>query len=335
MEQIIKEATTHIEKAGNESQLEELRVKYLGRKSELTARLRDIGKLPAESRSKAGQELNLARQQLEAAIAKATKKLRGQSLISQTQHQALDLTAPQASGLGYSHPVNSLMDELVLLFMQMGYEIADGPEVETTWHNFEALNIAADHPARDMQDTFYLEGEHLPRTHTSSVQIRYMEAHKPPIRIIAPGKVYRNEDEDPSHLWTFQQIEGLVVDKGISVSDLKGTLLAMVKGVLGDEAEIRLRPSFFPYTEPSIEVDASCVICKGTGCGTCKGTGWLELGGSGMVHPKVLENMGIDAGEYSGFAFGFGLERLAAIKHGIPDLRYFWRPDIRFLEQFK
>lgn len=334
MDAIIKEATKHIEQASDLKQLQELRVKYLGRKSELTARLRDIGKLPAGERSKAGQELNLARRQLEANITKATKRLRGEALISQTQHHSLDLTKPVPSSLGYSHPVNTLMDELVLLFMQMGYEVADGPEVETTWHNFEALNIPADHPARDMQDTFYLEGEHLPRTHTSSVQIRYMENHTPPIRIIAPGKVYRNEDEDPSHLWTFQQIEGLVVDRGISISDLKGTLLAMVKGVLGEEAELRLRPSFFPYTEPSIEVDATCVICSGKGCGTCKGTGWLELGGSGMVHPKVLENMGIDPRVYSGFAFGFGLERLAAIKHQIPDLRYFWRPNLRFLEQF-
>lgn len=318
--------------------LEALRVKYLGRSGVVTEQLKTIGKLPADKRGKAGAEANAVKFKLEQAI-----KIRRGQLLGQAGEQSdyLDLTAPANVTLGHSHPVNTLIDEAVQLFWQMGFTVADGPEVETEWYNFDALNIAADHPARDMQDTFYLEGSAstgLPRTHTSGVQVRYMESHKPPIRIIAPGKVYRNEDEDATHLWMFHQIEGLVVDKGVSLADLKGTLIAMARGLLGPDTKVRLRPSFFPYTEPSVEMDASCVICKGganaVGCGTCSGTGWIELGGAGMVHPKVLQNVGIDPDVYSGFAFGFGVERLAAIKHQVPDVREFWRPNLKFLEQF-
>jgi phenylalanyl-tRNA synthetase alpha chain len=234
------------------------------------------------------------------------------------------------------------LDELTDLFWQMGYQVAEGPEVETEWYNFEALLVGKDHPARDLQDTFYLEGGNLPRTHTSSIQIRYLEQHKDelPVRIIAPGKVYRNEDEDARHSWIFYQIEGLVVDKGIGLGDLKGTLEAMMKGILGSDTKVRLRPNYFPYTEPSVEMDASCVICQGSGdidgrvCHLCGGTGWLELGGAGMVHPQVLRNVGVDPAVYSGFAFGFGPERLAAIKYGVGDVREFWRPNFMFLDQF-
>jgi phenylalanyl-tRNA synthetase alpha chain len=263
--------------------------------------------------------------------------------IEREQAQPFDVTAPgMLPAIGHRHPVSMVLDELVDLFWQMGYQVAEGPEVETEWHNFEALLVGKDHPARDMQDTFYLEGANLPRTHTSGIQIRYMQAHKDnfPIRIIAPGKVYRNEDEDARHSWSFYQIEGLVVDKGVSLADLKGTLEQMMRGVLGDDTKIRLRSNYFPYTEPSVEMDATCVICTGTGtidnkaCHLCGGSGWLELGGAGMVHPQVLRNAGIDPMEYSGFAFGFGPERLAAIKYGVDDVREFWRPNFRFLEQF-
>jgi phenylalanyl-tRNA synthetase alpha chain len=244
--------------------------------------------------------------------------------------------------LGHHHPVALLLEDLTDIFWQMGYQVVDGPEVETEWYNFEALNLDADHPARDTQDTFYLEGGNLPRTHTSSVQIRHMELHKDklPIRIVAPGKVYRNEDEDARHSWIFHQIEGLVVDEGITLADLKGTLEAMLHGVLGEGTKLRLRPNYFPYTEPSVEMDATCIICDGSGtieevnCKMCGGTGWLELGGAGMVHPQVLRNAGIDPEKYSGFAFGFGPERIAALKYGVDDVRDFWRPNLNFLEQF-
>jgi phenylalanyl-tRNA synthetase alpha chain len=235
---------------------------------------------------------------------------------------------------GHLHPASVIMDELVRLFWQMGYDVVNGPEIETEWYNFEALNIHKDHPARDMQDTFYLEGGNLPRTHTSGVQVRYMEANRPPIRIVSLGRVYRNEDEDARHSWMFHQIEGLVVDKGITVADLKGTLLAMLKGLLGDSTQLRLRPNYFPYTEPSVEMDATCIICGGKGCRICSNTGWLELGGAGMVHPQVLKNVGIDPKIYSGFAFGFGPERIAALKYEVSDIREFWRPNLKFLEQF-
>jgi phenylalanyl-tRNA synthetase alpha chain len=243
---------------------------------------------------------------------------------------------------GYRHPVSLVQDELIDIFWQMGYQVATGPEVETEWYNFEALNIGPDHPARDMQDTFYLENGHIPRTHTSAVQIRHMEINKDklPIRIIAPGKVFRNEDEDARHSWIFHQIEGLVVDEGITLTDLKGTLETMLQGVLGEGTKLRLRSNYFPYTEPSVEMDATCVVCKGSGlaekapCRMCSGTGWLELGGAGMVHPQVLRNAGVDPNRYSGFAFGFGFERIAAIKYGVGDVREFWRPNFNFLKQF-
>jgi phenylalanyl-tRNA synthetase alpha chain len=279
---------------------------------------------------------------IEAALSEAGKKIEQAALVKEIA-EPIDLTAPGSHlYLGHRHPVSDVLDDLVDIFWQMGYQVAEGPEVDTEWHNFEALLVGPDHPARDMQDTFYLEGGNLPRTHTSNVQIRYMEAHKDqlPIRIIAPGKVYRNEDEDARHSWSFYQIEGLVVDKGVSLGDLKGTLEQMMRGVLGDETKVRLRSNYFPYTEPSVEMDATCVICSGTGilkgesCHLCSATGWLELGGAGMVHPQVLKNVGINPDIYSGFAFGFGPERLAAIKYGVDDVREFWRPNFNFLEQF-
>jgi phenylalanyl-tRNA synthetase alpha chain len=326
--------------ASDEAALEELRVSVVGRKGMLTAMLKAIGDLPAAERAAAGAQANQQRVQFEAALQQRRIQLQAQA---ETSLAAIDVTAPgQTPQLGHRHPVSLVLSELEDVFWQMGYQVVDGPEVETEWYNFEALLVGKDHPARDMQDTFYLKGGNLPRTHTSAVQIRYMLEHHNdlPIRIVAPGKVYRNEDEDARHSWSFYQIEGLVVDEGITIGDLKGTLEAMMRGVLGDSTKIRLRANYFPYTEPSVEMDATCVACGGSGrtensaCHLCTGTGWLELGGAGMVHPQVFRNVGIDPDKYSGFAFGFGPERIAAIKYNVPDVREFWRPNFKFLEQF-
>jgi phenylalanyl-tRNA synthetase alpha chain len=333
---------TVISQATSPAELEALRVQYLGRKGSVTEQLKAVGSLPPDQRAAAGQAANALRIAVEKALAKRGEKLE-KELLEKDFSIPLDVTAPgEAVVLGHRHPVSIILDDLVDLFWQMGYQVAEGPEVETEWHNFEALLVGKDHPARDMQDTFYLEEGNLPRTHTSAVQIRYMQAHKDhlPIRIIAPGKVYRNEDEDARHSWSFYQIEGLVVDEGINLADLKGTLETMMRGVLGNETQIRLRSNYFPYTEPSVEMDATCVICHGVGivheraCALCSGTGWLELGGAGMVHPQVLANVGIDPERYSGFAFGFGPERIATLKYGVGDVREFWRPNFKFLEQF-
>jgi phenylalanyl-tRNA synthetase alpha chain len=324
------------------AELERLRVEYLGRHGIVTAQLRAVGELPQDQRATAGAEANRLREQVAGAFERRQQVLQAAGWEG-VLAQSVDLTAPGTKlQLGHRHPVMTVLDELVDVFWQMGYQVAEGPEVETEWHNFEALLVGKDHPARDLQDTFYLEEAHLPRTHTSTVQIRYMEAHRDelPIRIIAPGKVYRNEDEDPRHAWSFHQLEGLVVDEGISLGDLKGTLEAMMRGILGDDVKMRLRPNYFPYTEPSVEMDATCVMCHGTGkiggevCRLCDGTGWLELGGAGMVHPQVLRNVGIDPVRYSGFAFGFGPERLATLRYNVGDVREFWRPNFIFLEQF-
>jgi phenylalanyl-tRNA synthetase alpha chain len=324
------------------TELESLRVEVLGRKGLLTEKLKTIGGLSPDKRGAEGARLNKLRNEIELALVSRQAHLEIES-SKEMLSRPLDITAPgEAPIIGHRHPVSVVLDELIHLFWQMGYQVAEGPEVETEWYNFEALLVGKDHPARDMQDTFYLEGGYLPRTHTSGIQIRFMEAHRDdlPIRIIAPGKVYRNEDEDARHSWSFYQIEGLVIDRGISLGDLKGTLEAMLRGILGENTQVRLRPNYFPYTEPSVEMDASCVICAGTGliskqsCHLCGGSGWLELGGAGMVHPQVLRNAGIDPEIYSGFAFGFGPERIAAIKYGVDDVREFWRPSFNFLDKF-
>lgn len=330
----VKEALVKIAAVTTTGELEQLRVKYLGRKGLITGALRAVGTLPPPRRAKAGQAANQARESIEQALAQSVERITAERSVV----LPVDITAPAAASNqeGHLHPVTTTLRDITQIFWQMGYEVVEGPEVENEWYNFEALLIPPDHPARDMQDTFYLEGGNLPRTHTSGMQIRYMEKHKPPIRIISPGRVYRNEDESPRHSWTFHQVEGLVVDEGIRVSDLKGTLLTVMRGILGDDTNIRLRQSFFPYTEPSMEVDATCVICHGKGgdCKMCSGTGWLELGGAGMVHPQVLRNAGVDPERYSGFAFGFGPDRITALKLGIPDIRELWRPNLKFLEQF-
>jgi len=332
----VKAAIQSIGQAADITVLEELRLKYLGRKGEITQALRAIGTLPVSRRAKAGAAANRARAQIETALAQRVRQLKKQQTETEAR-RPLDLTAPGGGRtLGHLHPLKELQKQLIQAFWQIGFQVADGPEIESDWYNFEALNIPPGHPSRDMQDTFYLENGAIPRTHTSSVQIRYMEIHKPPIRIISTGNVYRNEDEDASHLWAFQQIEGLVVDKGVSLADLKGTLLYMFRSVLGEQTKIKLLPSFFPYVEPALEVHVSCVVCgsRDPSCRTCGGTGWVEMAGAGLVHPQVLRNVGIDPAVYSGFAFGAGIDRIAAVRYQVPDIRYFWRPDLRFLEQF-
>jgi phenylalanyl-tRNA synthetase alpha chain len=312
------------------SALVDLRTKYLGRKSVLMALLKTIKDVPVEERKQFGADANSLRISIEETIAKIENNFSAQAVSS-----PIDVTAPgRKYPVGHIHPVTQTLEKLTDIFVSMGYEIASGPEVDDDWHNFEALNMGPEHPARDMQDTFYLLEGYLPRTHTSTVQIRYMEDHKPPIKIIAPGKVHRNENEDATHSWIFHQFEGLVIDEGITFADLKGTLEHVAREIFGPQTRTRFRPNFFPYTEPSGEMDASCPLCDGTGCRSCGGTGWLELLGSGMVHPQVLRNMGIDPDKYSGFAFGMGVDRIAMIKHQIPDARLLWHPDVRFLEQF-
>lgn len=332
----VKKWLQRIEEAESEAELEDVRRQLLGRKGELTTQLRQISQLKEDERAEAGKRLNDYKQQIEKALQERRQALLSQTLEEETQTQ-VDLTRPGIGpDLGSLHPVLSLQHELIRIFTQLGFVVASGPEVETDWYNFEALNMGSNHPARDMQDTFYLDNGFIPRTHTSSVQIRYMEANPPPVRIIAPGKVYRNEDEDATHIWSFHQLECLVVDRGVRLSDLKGTLEYMLRSLFGEAALLRLRPDYFPYTEPSLEVDASCLLCgeDSAACRVCKGTGWVELGGAGMVHPNVLRNVGLDPKEYSGFAFGFGLERMVAVQYQLPDLRDLWRPDLKFLEQF-
>lgn len=307
-----------------------IRTKYLGRKSALASLLKGIKDLPATERKQFGADANTLRVEIENRILDLEKSTSDKHVT-----RPIDVTAPGRSyPVGHIHPVNQTLERLTDIFVAMGYEVASGPEVDDDWHNFEALNMGPEHPARDMQDTFYLLEGFIPRTHTSTVQIRYMEEHKPPIKIIAPGKVHRNENEDAGHSWVFHQFEGLVIDEGITFADLKGTLEHFAKEIFGPDTKTRFRPNFFPYTEPSAEMDASCPNCKGVGCRTCGGTGWMELLGSGMVHPQVLRNMGIDPEKYSGFAFGLGVDRIAMIKHQISDIRLLWHPDVRFLEQF-
>ncbi len=322
----LKAVLARIRAAKSPKEIEKLRLEYLGRKGIISAALHKIGKAKPAERAKLGQRANAAKREISKALADAVKASeRAQIEVEQQDKQAIDLTAPGTGPKrGHLHPVEELQRELIQVFWQIGFAVAQGPEIETDWYNFEALNIPADHPARDMQDTFYLENGAIPRTHTSSVQIRHMEQNQPPIRIIVPGKVYRNEDEDATHIWSFSQLEGLAVDETITLGDLKGTLLYMLKSLFGEAAELRLRPNYFPYTEPSVEMDGRMN----------KNSPWLELGGAGMVHPKVLRNVGIDPKRYSGFAFGFGIERMAAIKYGVDDLRQFWRPNLKFLEQF-
>ncbi|QDR80885.1 phenylalanine--tRNA ligase subunit alpha [Sporomusa termitida] len=323
------------EVAGKEA-LNELKVKYLGKKGLLTGVLRGLGALSPEERPRAGQIVNEVRNEIEQIIAAKLEVLKQAEVARKLASETIDVTLPgRPAALGHLHPLTLTLNRIKDTFMRLGFEVAEGPEVETDYHSFEALNLPKDHPARDMQDTFYITNEILLRPHTSPVQIRTMQSSVPnqPIRIIAPGKVYRR-DYDATHSPMFQQVEGLVVDQDISFADLKGTLELFSREIFGNSVSVRFRPSFFPFTEPSAEVDISCVMCAGKGCRVCSGTGWLEILGSGMVHPRVLEMSSFDPAKVSGFAFGMGVERIAMLTYGIDDLRLFFDNDIRFLRQF-
>ncbi|MGN1114589.1 MAG: phenylalanine--tRNA ligase subunit alpha [Oscillospiraceae bacterium] len=315
--------------------LEDFRVKFLGKKSEITGILKQMGKLSPEERPVIGQLANSVRSDIEKAIAERQAEIKSAMAETKLKAETLDVTLPgKTQKIGKPHPLNAVLKEVEDVFLGMGFDIVEGPEVETDHYCFEALNMPKHHPARDTQDTFYINDNVVLRTQTSSVQIRTMEKMKPPIRIISPGRVYRSDTVDATHSPLFHQIEGLVVDKGITMSDLKGTLEMLMKRLYGEDAKIRLRPHHFPYTEPSAEVDLMCFNCHGKGCSMCKGEGYVELLGSGMVHPKVLEGCGIDPEIYSGFAFGIGLERITMGRYNINDMRLLYENDMRFLGQF-
>ncbi|HHX02425.1 MAG TPA: phenylalanine--tRNA ligase subunit alpha [Firmicutes bacterium] len=322
-------------KLENLEQLQQLRVKYLGKKGEVTQLLRGMGSIPADQRPLVGQMVNRLKSELEQLYDQKETELEQQVQQKRMQMEALDITLPgRKPKIGSLHPLTLVLDEIKQIFIAMGYQVVEGPEIETDYYNFEALNIPKDHPARDMQDTFYITEEFLLRSQTSPVQIHVMEGQEPPVRIIAPGKVYR-ADSDLTHSPMFHQVEGLLVDQGVTFADLKGTLQAFAKALFGSETKTRFRPSYFPFTEPSAEVDVSCIICRGTGCRVCSNTGWLEILGSGMVDPRVLAKVGYDIDKVSGFAFGMGIERITMLKYGINDIRLFFTNDQRFLNQFK
>lgn len=320
----------------SQKQVEDLRIRFLGKKGELTQILRGMGQLDAAERPMVGQIANEIREQIELILSEAQTKIRQQVLTARMEHEAIDVTLPgRRRVIGGRHPLTRVIDEICGVFLGLGFSIAEGPEIELDHYNFEMLRIPADHPARDSQDTFYITDKILLRSQTSPVQIRVMEHQKPPIKIVCPGKVYRSDTPDATHSPIFHQIEGLVVDRGVTMGDLVGSLRLFAKKLFGENTEIRLRPHHFQFTEPSCEVDVTCWSCGGTGCRTCKGEGWVEVLGAGMVHPGVLSNCGIDPDEYSGFAFGIGVERTAMARYGIDDIRSFFENDVRFLSQFK
>jgi phenylalanyl-tRNA synthetase alpha chain len=328
LERIKGEALQALASSSSPEKVEAVRIRYLGRKGRLPLLLRTIKELPPEVRPLAGEMGNRIRQELEEAFAANRVK------PSRTAVEAIDLTLPgRPIPRGSRHVITQTFHEILSIFQGMGYSVVTGPEVELDYYNFEALNIPPDHPARDMQDTFYISDQVVLRTHTSPVQVRTMEKHPPPVQIVCPGTVYRH-DSDPSHSPMFHQVEGLLVDRGITLGDLKGTLTAFIQRMFGPDTTLRFRPSFFPFTEPSAEVDMRCVMCEGHGCALCSGTGWLEILGSGMVDPAVYGFVGYDPESISGFAFGLGVERIAMLKHGIDDIRLFYENDLRFLRQF-
>ena len=332
LEQIRIKAIAEIEASDN---TEELRVKYLGKKGELTAVLRGMGKVSPAERPIIGQLANEVRATIEAALAEKAELQKKKEMERRLLTEKLDVTLPgKVQTVGHRHPIAQTEEMLRDIFIGMGFSIAEGPEVEYDYYNFEALNLPKNHPARDTQDTFYITDNILLRSQTSPVQVRVMENKKPPIRIISPGRVYRADPADATHSPIFHQVEGLVVDKGITMGDLKGILELFAKQMFGPETKIRFRPHHFPFTEPSAEVDVSCFVCGGKGCRVCKNEGWIEILGAGMVHPFVLSNCGIDPNEYSGFAFGMGIERVAMTRYGIDDIRHFYEGDERFLKQF-
>lgn len=336
LKELENEARLKVKNAESLEALKEIKIHILGKKGELTTLLRSLAALDPEERPKVGSAANALRLELEKLFISKEQVLLDQSRGDKWSIEQIDITLPgRQASLGQKHPLTLITDEIKEIFIGLGFQVAHGPEIESDYYNYEALNFPADHPARDMQDSFYITPQYLLRTHTSPVQIRVMEKLAPalPVRIIAPGKVFRRDD-DATHSPMFHQVEGLAVDRDITFADLKGTLLLFAREMFGPEQKIRLRPSFFPFTEPSAEVDISCIICEGEGCRVCSDTGWLEILGSGMVHPRVLEIAGYDPKQVTGFAFGMGVERIAMLKYGIADLRLFFTNDLRFLKQF-
>lgn len=335
IEQIRNTAEAEITSANSIAELENTRIKYLGKKGELTLVLRGMGSLPAEERPVVGSLVNEARDFIESKLSQKEKEIKEKLLEERLKTEKIDITMPSKKvELGSIHPITQIINDVKEIFIGLGYEIAEGPEIELATYNFDKLNTPPDHPARDIQDTFYITDSIVLRSQTSPMQARVMEQQKPPIKIICPGTVYRSDSVDATHSPVFHQIEGLVIDKHISMSDLKGTLELFAKKCLGEKTKIRFRPHHFPFTEPSAEADVSCFVCGGKGCRVCKGEGWIELLGCGMVHPNVLRNCNIDPEVYSGFAFGFGVERIAMAKFGIDDMRLLYENDVRFLKQF-
>ncbi|MEH6551028.1 MAG: phenylalanine--tRNA ligase subunit alpha [Pseudomonadales bacterium] len=334
LESIKAEALAAVESAADLAGLDHVRVQYMGKKGELTAQLKSLGKLSAEERPAAGAAINEAKQQVSQALDARKNAMQAAAVAAQLANETIDVSLPgRNASVGGLHPVTRTIERIESFFRNAGYDVEEGPEIEDDYHNFEALNIPAHHPARAMHDTFYIDPTTVLRTHTSPVQVRVMENSKPPLRMICPGRVYRC-DSDITHTPMFHQVEGLLVDKGISFPDLKGTVEQFLKVFFEKDLGVRFRPSYFPFTEPSAEVDIECVMCNGKGCRVCKHTGWLEIMGCGMVHPRVFEMSNIDPEVYTGFAFGMGVERLAMLRYGVNDLRLFFENDLRFLRQF-
>ena len=330
LESALDNGLKEIEIADDAKAVEEIRIKYLGKKGIVSQLLKSVGRLSPEERPEIGKTANLCKTSLAGAVEEKKK-----SLSSNTVDKSIDISLPgRRRGIGSKHPVNQVIDDAVEIFRRLGFIVADGPDIEDEFHNFDALNTPADHPSRDIQDTFYLPDGRLLRTQTSPVQIRVMESRKPPIRIVAPGRCYRRDTPDATHSMNFHQIEGLYVDKNVSLAELKGTLLTFAHEMFGKDVNVRFRPHFFPFTEPSLEYDFSCVNCNGKGCSVCRQSGWLEISGAGMVDPEVFKHVGCEPEEYTGYAFGMGIERLAMIRYKINDIRLLYENDVRFLRQF-
>ncbi|MDD5955912.1 MAG: phenylalanine--tRNA ligase subunit alpha [Lachnospiraceae bacterium] len=335
LEEIRQKALASIEEAKDQDSLNDVRVKVFGKKGEFTQVQKSMKDVAPEDRPKVGAMINEARAAIEEKMTEAREKMQQKALEERLKRETIDVTLPaKKNKIGHRHPNTIALDEVEKIFIGMGFDVVEGPEIEKDYYNFEALNIPANHPAKDEQDTFYINKDILLRTQTSPVQVRQMEAKKPPIRMIAPGRVFRADEVDATHSPSFHQIEGMVIDKGITFSDLKGTLEMFVHKLFGEDTKVKFRPHHFPFTEPSAEMDVSCFKCGGKGCRFCKGEGWIEILGCGMVHPKVLRMSGIDPDVYSGFAFGVGLERIALLKYEIDDMRLLYENDIRFLSQF-
>ncbi len=335
LDELVQQADEAVRNAEDLIQLDQVRVRYLGKKGEVTAQMQSLGKLPHEARREAGKVINTTKQTVQQMIEGRREILQQTALVAKLNAEAIDVSLPgRGQQLGGLHPVTRTLQRIENLFLQLGFEVAEGPEIEDDYHNFEALNIPESHPARAMHDTFYFDAHTVLRTHTSPVQIRVMQERQPPLRIIAPGRVYRC-DSDLTHTPMFHQVEGLLVDENVTFADLKGILDDFLRNFFEQDLKVRFRPSYFPFTEPSAEADIACVMCAGKGCRVCSHTGWLEVLGCGMVHPKVFEHVDIDNEKYTGFAFGMGVERLAMLRYGVNDLRLFFENDLRFLRQFR